>query len=379
MIQDIAEALRDFVWGLLPRRMVPKIASNQFAFVCHPIDERDAARKYSFAQGIGEGLFHFWTRNFWPVLGAEIKGGMSDQEIAVKGWAVIQPVPPALMVRDPELGRKKIIKSVKFCERLGFKLVALGGYNSIITHDGQDLVGEVDICVTTGNTYSVLLTIQNLEEIARKLSLDLWKMKIGIVGAAGSVGSACAKIIPKMAGEVYLMDNNRKAIRELCHELQKDHGNVTTFEDLSTLKQMNIVITATSTPKAIIQDQHVKAGQIFIDAAQPKNISEDIPVKRNDVIVIDSGIAEIPWMGCAMTMGPYQNEVYACLGEAMVLAWHNKFENYSIGKVQVEKVDELASMVKQTGFKVAKFRNCAGYISDGDIAKFKEKFVTCHL
>jgi predicted amino acid dehydrogenase len=374
-MKEIFDAFRDLFLGMLPSSVCPKPCTNYFAFLCHPLDARDAIRKYSFAKNIDENLFNLWTTHFWPVLGAEILWMPSMTEMQVRGWAVIQPVPPAFMIRDPQFGRKKIINAVKFCEKLGFNQVALGGYNSIITHDGQDLIGRVNIAVTTGNTYSALLVIENLEKIAKFLEINLRKSKIAIIGAAGSVGSACAKIIPTMAGEVWLMDNNTKALNEIGDEISKKFSNIKLFKELNLIRNLDVVITATSTPWAIITDQHIRAGMIFIDAAQPKNISEDIARHRKDVVVIDSGIAYVPKMKCKMSMGPNENEVYACLGEAMILAHHKKVSNYSIGKVSPEKVYELKKMATKSGFRVAAFRNASGYISENDLQYFKKEHV----
>ena len=170
------------------------------------------------------------------------------------------------------------------------------------------------------------------------------------------------------------MDLNTCALKELHEVLKGSFSNVKLFRDLEALKQVNVVITATSTPRAIVAEQHIKPGMIFIDAAQPKNISEDIAKNRKDVIVIDSGIAHVPHMKCGMAMGPNKNEVYACLGEAMILAWHSRASGYAVGKVRVADVHELSGLAEKAGFRLAAFRNAAGYISDMDLKLFREKY-----
>lgn len=372
MITQILEAFRDLIIGLLPKSLIPRFVKGEFAFLCHPLDERDASRKYPFTKGISQRLFEIWTTHFWPVLGAPILGPTKVDGHESQGWAVIQPLAPPIMVKDPDAARKMIIRGVKLCEKLGFRLVALGGYNSIITRDGEDLIGKVNIAITTGNSYSALLVIQNLKRLSELLKIDLRNEKVALIGAAGSVGTACSELLPTFVREVWLLDSNRKALRELVERLQQKFSNVRSFEDMNIIKEFDVVITATSTPRAIVHDEHLKPGLILIDAAQPKNVSEEIARKRDDVLVIDSGIAELPRLACEMEMGPYENEVYACLGEALALSCLNRFESFSIGKVKVDQVNDLSQIVERLGFKVAKFRNAAGFIENDYLEKFKE-------
>lgn len=374
MIIQILEAFRDLIFGLLPTALCPKVKERDFAFLCHPLDAADAARKYPFTRGISERLFQLWTHHFWPIMGAKITGAKKTDGTVCQGWAIVTPLTPVAMVQDPEAGRKMIIRGVKFCEKLGFKLVALGGYNSIITRDGADLIGKVNLSVTTGNSYSALLVIQNFQKITEELRLKPKNLKVAIVGAAGSVGWAVSHIIAEMVQELWLMDLNKKGLGELIKEIEAEGHQAKTFDDLLEVRNMDVVVTATSTPRAIIQEGHLRSGMILIDAAQPKNVSEDIARGRNDVLVIDSGIARVPSLVCEMQMGPYANEAYACLGEAMALACHNRVCNFSIGKVDPAKVQELADLLSPIGFRAADFRNAKGYFSETRVSEFKEQY-----
>lgn len=374
-IIQLFEALRDLVINLLPENLCPKFVQGEFAFLCHPLDVRDVARKYPFASHISEKLFHLWAKFYWPILGAQIIGPRKKNSELSKGWAVISPLPPSMLVRDPEHGRRMVIRATRLCEKLGFKLVALGGYNSIISHDGEDLVEKVRLAVTTGNTYSALLILENIRKVAQDLHVDVKEAKAALVGAVGSVGSACAQILPSLVGELWLMDINRRALRELHSRLNNQHKNVNVFEDISAVKNVDIVITATSTPKAIIYEEHLKPGMILIDAAQPKNVSEDIARSRKDVLVIDSGIAKVPQLSCEMSMGPQKDEVYACLGEALALVCSGQVRNFSIGKVQPEQVGQLSRIVEELGFRVADFRNAAGFITKDQLSDFRDRYI----
>lgn len=371
MLKLILEAFRDLIIGFLPAGFFSKFFDGEFAFICHPLDAKDAARKYPFTKGISEWWFQLWTRNFWPIIGAQIIGPDKPNGQPIKGWAVVCPLSPAIMVRDPDFGRRMILRTARLCEKVGLKLIALGGYNSIITHDGEDLLGKTRLAVTTGNTYSALLVLENLKKVSRDLSLDLKQLNVAIIGAAGSVGHACSLLIPSLVRQVHLMDTNRKALKDIVAKIGSTASNVKVVDDLNNIKEFDVVITATSTPRAIITAQHVRSGMIFIDASQPKNIAEDL-ARRDDLLVIDSGIAKVTRLICKMEMGPYQNEVYACLGEAMVLTACDRFENFSVGKVLPDKVKELSEFVRKASFETPPFRNAGGYINNERLVRFKK-------
>lgn len=375
IIVQFFEALRDLIISVLPEKLCPKFAEGEYAFLCHPLDVRDVGRKYPFASHISERLFHLWARFYWPILGAQIIGPNDKNGRPSKGWVVISPLPPSILVRDPEYGRRMIIRATKFCEKLGFKLVALGGYNSIITHDGEDLVGKAGLAVTTGNTYSALLILENMKRLAEDLHFDIKNAKVALVGAVGSVGMACAQILPSLVGELWLMDINRRALRELQSRLNGHYQNVNVFDDMNAVKNMDIVITVTSTPKAIIYEEHLKSGMILIDAAQPKNVAEDIARGRKDVLVIDSGIAKVPQLFCEMSMGPQKDEVYACLGEALALVCSGQICDFSVGKVRPEQVWQLSRIVNELEFRVANFRNAGGFITKDQLSDFRERYL----
>lgn len=377
MFKKILEAFRDMLFGILPGFFcrIPLNRGAEFAFLCHPLDARDAVRKYPFAKGISEKLFRLWVKSFWPILGCEIFGPKKSSGTIAKGWVVISPLSPAIMLEDPERARKMILRATRLCQKLGVRLVALGGYNSILTHDGKDLIGKTKLSVTTGNTYSVLLVLQNLFKVVEILAFALKSAKVGIVGAAGSVGTACAKLLAEKVKELSLMDLNRKELMQLVEGLRQTHENIKVFERVDEVKNFDVVITATSTPKAIIYSKDVRSGMIFIDASQPYNISEDIVRAREDILVINSGIAKAPVLECDIDLGPFKNEIYACTGEALVLTCEGIFSDYSIGKVDPKKVLEFEAIAKKHSFDVADFRNAAGYISQQQLDQFKKKFL----
>lgn len=74
-------------------------------------------------------------------------------------------------------------------------------------------------------------------------------------------------------------------------------------------------------------------------------------------------------MNINFDLGLRENEVLGCLGEAMILAQMGWYKDYSLGKVDPEKVIEISEKAKQAGLRLAPFRNSVNFVSEDDIRK----------
>ncbi len=364
-------AIRDLVIGFLPRGLVRLvIAPARFAFIVHPLSFKDAGKKYPFAGKLPESFMNIWTRYYWPIIGSEITGFKTRRNEEVRGWIIICPLTPRQMMKDQPLARRKILQSVKLADKLGAKIVGLGAFTSILTHDGTDLIGKVKAGLTTGNAYAAALLIQNVTKIAEKIGMVLKDAKVAIVGAAGSVGSACARILSEKVRQLILIDINQEALKSLIATIGI-RENLKGCSEVDVVSTADIVIAASSAIGAIITPAHLSSGTIVIDASQPKNASKEVIEHREDILVIESGLAKVSGINHKLDVGLRRGEVYACLGEVLILTWKDWDGNYSIGKVDPEHVHEVLVEEKKVGLSLADFRNSGGVITDRDIENFK--------
>ena len=72
-----------------------------------------------------------------------------------------------------------------------------------------------------------------------------------------------------------------------------------------------------------------------------------------------------------LDLGLGKEEIYACLGEVLILTWKDWDGNYSIGKVDPKHVHEVLAEEKKVGLSLADFRNSRGIITGRDIEHFK--------
>ncbi len=364
-------AIRDLVIRFLPRGLVRLIiAPGRFAFIVHPLSFKDAGKKYPFAEKLPESFIDIWTRYYWPIVGSEITGFKTKRNEEVNGWIIICPLTPRQMMRDQPLARRKILQSVKLAEKLGAKIVGLGAFTSILTHDGADLIGKVKVGLTTGNAYAAALLIRNAIKIAEKIGMELKDATVAIVGAGGSVGSACARILSEKVKQLILIDIDREALKSLIRTVEI-RRNSKIYSEIDVVSTADIVIAVTSAIGEMITPSHLSSGTIVIDGSQPKNVSKEVIKHRDDILVIESGLAKISGINHKLDLGIRKEEVYACLGEVFILTWKDWDGNYSIGKVDPKHVHEVLAEEKKVGLSLADFRNSGGVITDRDIEHFK--------
>jgi predicted amino acid dehydrogenase len=54
------------------------------------------------------------------------------------------------------------------------------------------------------------------------------------------------------------------------------------------------VITVTSSVHAVIEPKHLKPGAVVLDVARPRDVSRLVEDQRDDVLVIEGGMVEVP-------------------------------------------------------------------------------------
>ncbi len=366
----LAQLVRDLFILLLPqtvaRRLAPSIA---FAFIAHPRDLNDVQRKFPFATLLSPRLVELWIRHQWPLVGSYVTGLKTRDGKEVTGAILFSPPITEQMIRYPRLARKRVYQTARLAEKMGARIAGLGAFASIVTRDGKDLQGKVTVGLTTGNAHSAAIAVQNVLNAAALTNLSLPYSTAAIVGGAGSMGSACAKLLSRLVAKLILVDIKKEELKKVLQQL---HGHPCQLEGttcIDAVKQADIIIAATNSPRTIISAEHLKPGAIVIDASQPKNVSEQVPHKRRDVLVIESAIVNTPGVECNFDLGLGPSETFGCMSESMILTAIGWQGDYSLGKADPRQANEMIKIGRELGFRLANFRNSDGYITDEDLMR----------
>jgi acetylornithine/succinyldiaminopimelate/putrescine aminotransferase/predicted amino acid dehydrogenase len=385
---------------------------SQFSFIVHYMHEDDFLdTDPSFEQFTCEQMERFrkWTKGIGPGFVHHIEGVESKTGRVSDGWLMFLPMIPRDMV---QIGRKEILRMLEqakhMAARRGSSIVGLGGFTSIISQGGDALTGK-GVSITSGNTLTSIMAVAGIEDIVKRVGIDLSQASVAVVGATGAIGRLVSLLIADRVGSLTLVGNasntdaldrcqaiadeiyasllddessrtkgstRDKHCGELANNLRQDvatamsdtgNGSVaaairriykglpiqcTTNLDIA-LGNVDIVIAATNSDTAIIQAHHLRDWSIVCDVARPANVSHDAG-RSSKALVFDGGLVELPDPVEFGVMGLPPGVCWGCLGETILLALESAEGDHSIGQVLTqEEASFIAGLAEKHGFKAA--------------------------
>lgn len=352
---------------------------DTFAFIIHPIDpKRDVARKYPvLGKLLTEGQINFFSRFFPPVYISEITGVVSEETgQALTGWFIACPFTPKTMLRlRVEAVYDKIVACGHMAEDLGARLLGLGAYTSVVGDAGETIARRLDIPVTNGDAYTVYMALEAVREAARCMAIAIGEASAAVVGATGVIGRVCAQILAREVAELALIGRRPDALAEVFALCEGHRAAVTTGTDLSAIYHADLILTVTSATTSIIEPEHLRAGAVVCDVARPRDVSWRVAEKRDDVLVIEGGMVEVPGpVDFGFNFGFPPGKSYACMAETMALALEGRYADYSVGKtITLEQVAEIGDIATRHGFRLSGFRSFERAVSAEHIARVRER------
>jgi len=285
---------------------------------------------------------------------------------------------PEMIEKDVWAVFSKVVKACKIAEKHGVGIVTLGGFTSIVAERiGHEIANEIDVPVTTGNTFTAAMAIDGVLKAAQLLDLNLSSAKVAIVGGTGDIGSACARVLVEKVRQLTVTGRTKANLHRLRTELlrkRKAHVIATT-DNKSAVKDADIVIAAASATSAILEIGWFKPGSIICDVGYPKNISYT-PTTRQDILIFSGGLAKSPTpISFPIDIGlPSTDTIYGCFAEGIILALEKRFENYSFGRgnITTDKINEIRNLGKIHGFEVSRFYWGDRLVDESMIGKVKE-------
>ena len=340
---------------------------ESFAFIIHPRDISDTARKYRIMRFLPSFVINLICRHAPPLIASEITGLKSHNTgKPIKGWLLICPLTARQLLNDREIGKQRIKATISLAEKLGAKIVGLGAITASITSGGRDLIGNIKTGITHGRALTVGMSIIGIKKAAEIKNLDLSQITMAIVGATGSIGEAVSKLMIDEGVKKFIL-----VAKQLKHlvQLKKEMLEINPFLEIKisprihSIKNAEIVMVATSSPEILINSENLKYGALVYDVTQPQNISPAIAQKRKDLLIIDGGIMKTPGINYHFDLGLPPETTFACLAETLILAAEGRYNSRLVGKVQLEKVKEMVKLAEKYNFTHAPFSSFGKLIS----------------
>jgi len=333
---------------------------DNFAFVIHPLDpKRDVARKYPLlARVLPTSLIYLFSR-FWPPVYLShvtgVRSGATGKEI--EGWLVACPFVARQMLRmPPQTVYKKIVQTGRLAQRLGARILGLGAFTSVVGDGGVTVAQRLGIPVTTGHSLTVAVVVEALEEAARSRGIQPESSSVAVVGATGSIGSACAELLAPRVAELVLVGQRGSRLAKVEAQVREAGARlVRASTHIEDVRESRLVLCVTSAVMPVIQPEHLKRGAVVCDVALPPDVSPRVARERDDVLVIGGGMVDVPGeVDFGFDFGLPPGKAYACMAEPMVLALEGQYESYSLGKqVRVDQVRDIAQLARKHGFKLS--------------------------
>jgi predicted amino acid dehydrogenase len=352
---------------------------HKFAFVIHPL-QVDFIRQHQmlrWTKYLPDDWVEAAAAYFPPIYLSKITGAQSPTTgQRVEGYLFSLGATPRQMMRhDERFTYVRLNQAARMAERMGARIMGLGAFTSVVGDAGITVANEADIAITSGNSLTVAATLEAAKQAVIQMgATDLTRGKVMVIGATGSIGSVCARLLAQAIYNVVLVSIEPAKLIELKRKIQQETPGAqvtiaTAAGDL--VRDCDLIVTATSAFGQRIMDiSKCKPGAVICDVARPPDISAAEAAVRPDVLVIESGEVLIPGdIDFGYDIGLPPKTSYACLAETCLLAMEGRFEDYTLGRnIEMERVKEIYRLFKKHGFKLAGLRSHGKYITEADVA-----------
>ena len=282
----------------------------------------------------------------------------------------------------------KIIQTGRLAEKLGAQILGLGAFTSVVGDAGVTIADALGVPVTTGDSYTVAVAVDAIREAARVMEIPLDTATAAVVGATGTIGQVCAELLADDVERLYLIGRKQEKLEELRDRLRlgvrtlragSAQAELIVSTNMDVLTDAQLILTVTSAIHDVIRPEFLLPGSVVCDVARPRDVSAMVAAKRDDILVIDGGMVDVPGaVDFHFNFGFPPGKAYACMAETIALALEGRFEDYTLGKhLTRERVEEIDAMAKKHGFRLSGFRSFEREVTLQQIEKVRRNAMPC--
>jgi predicted amino acid dehydrogenase len=355
----------------------------RFAFVIHPlsVDYIFNHPQLKYLRFLPKRLIERLMANIRPLYLSRITGVRSPATgKEVEGYLLgLGATPRELMRRKPGFTYRRLIVASRMAQQRGADIMGLGAFTKVVGDAGMTVAYKSDIAITSGNSLTVVATLEAAKQaVIRMGAQDLTKGRAVVIGATGSIGAVCSRLIAQAIGDVVLVAPRAEKLIALKQviEAETPGARVVIATDAAPhLASADLVVTTTTAiGQKVIDVLNLKPGCVVCDVARPPDVKEEDARLRPDVLVVESGEVLLPGEpNFGFDIGLPPGVAYACLAETAVLAMEGRYENFTLGRnIEMEKVKEMYRLFKKHGLQLEGLRSFGRYITDEEIAQKRE-------
>ena len=293
---------------------------------------------------------------------------------------------------------QKVQNAVDFAKELGATTVGLGQFTSIVSGNGLYLDPK-GMNLTTGNAFTIALTVQSALRSAEDKNIDLKNCTVSLIGAAGNIMSVATSLMADHVGKLQLIHHSpiesslkfQQTTKRILDEISNSDAkskvvstikslwknqDILEFLSLSAVKEVfeasaditninnsDIVLCGASASNGFLSLDLMKENAVIVDVAVPPSIKPEmlqkLKAERKDLTYHLGGVAQIP-NGQSIDFFVFplgKNECFACMAETFALGFSGKKNFLNIGDLNKNIVLEVQEIARQTGFILGSYKS----------------------
>jgi predicted amino acid dehydrogenase len=350
-----------------------------FAFVVHPMAAHHIARKppLGFTRYLPAPLVEHLAAYAPPLHLSRIRGLQSQATgQAIEGILItLGATPREMLRRSPGFTYTRLVRAAAMAEQMGVRIMGLGAFTSVVGDAGLSVARQTNIGMTTGNALTVAATLETARQAVQAMGGRMEHACIVVMGATGSIGAACARLLAAEAGQLVLVAPRPERLLALQQQITRETPSAHVAVALpldATLHEADLIITATTALTGdVLNLQTLKPGAVVCDVARPANVRQADAAQRPDILVVESGEIELPGLpNFGFELDLPAGTAYACLAETALLAMEGIFDDYTIGRtIEIERVAHIDSLMQKHGCKLASLRSFGHVLTPEEIAE----------
>jgi predicted amino acid dehydrogenase len=355
---------------------------NRFAFVIHPlgVDHIFSHPQLKYLRFLPKRPMERLMAHLRPLYLSRITGVRSSATgQQVEGYLLgLGATPRELMRRKPGFTYRRLIVASRLAQQKGAKIMGLGAFTKVVGDAGITVAHKSDIAITSGNSLTVVATLEAAKQAVLKMGGRIDKGRAVIIGATGSIGSVCSRLLAQAIQDVVLVAPRPEKLIPLKRTIEAETlgARVTIATDAGPhLGDADLVVTTTTAiGQKVIDVLDLKPGCVVCDVARPPDVKEEDARLRPDLLVIESGEILLPGEpDFGFDIGLPPGVAYACLAEAAVLAMEGRYENFTLGRdIEMDKVKEMYRLFKKHGLQLEGLRSFGRYVSEQEVARKRD-------
>jgi fatty aldehyde-generating acyl-ACP reductase len=342
---------------------------NKFCFVIHPLSFEDIARYEPGAKGKGEPILRKIMEWMPPYAAVHVTGVRTPDGRETEGWFVAAPLLPQQLIDFPrEEVYRRVVGAIEIGTRLGAQVAGLGAFTGVVGDAGITINERSPIPVTTGNSLTIAAGVQSLFRGAQEMGIDTASSTAAVIGATGSIGAACVRLIAPRVRRIVLVARNETRLRKFHESVAAGLpcASEHTTDLPSAVRSAGLILTATSSTQDVIEPEDLQTGAVVCELSLPHDVSRRVAQRRPDVLVVEGGNMLVPGRprfervrepGTEFDLNLPPRTALACMSETMILALEGRLEPYTLGRgISLERVTEISQMAERCGFELAHMR-----------------------